>query len=60
MNPVSAAQTAVPLETRALAMTLSDARATLANVQAAQARADAQPADVVLELSTAAQQLLDS
>ena len=40
-------------------MSLSDVRATIAQTQAAQAES-AQPADVILELSTAAQQLLKS
>jgi hypothetical protein len=54
MNPVAAA-----LETKVLSMALTDVRATIAQSQAAtQAGGQAQPADVILELSTAAQQLL--
>jgi hypothetical protein len=53
MNPVGSPAL------RVLAMSLSDVRATIAQAQAAQAQS-AQPADVILELSTAAQQLLRS
>ena len=53
MDPVGAA-----LSTRVLAMTMTDVRATLVNTQNVQAAAPAQPADVILELSAAAQQLL--
>ncbi len=59
MNPVSTASAA--LDTRVLAMALSDVRATITSTQAASAHAGespSQPADVILELSTAAQQLL--
>ena len=47
------------LQTRVLAMTLTDARATLAVVQE-QSSPTTQPADVILELSAAAQKLLQS
>ena len=44
------------LQTRVLAMTLTDARATIAIAQ--EQSSPTQSADVILELSTAAQQLL--
>ena len=52
---VSAA-TAGALQTRVLAMTLTDARATIAVAQ--EQSSPTQTADVILELSAAAQQLL--
>jgi Flp pilus assembly CpaE family ATPase len=53
-----AAAAAGALQTRVLAMTLTDVRASLA-VSAAQS-SPSQPADVILELSSAAQKLLSS
>jgi hypothetical protein len=44
------------LQTRVLAMTLTDARATIAQVM--EQSSPTQPADVILDLSAAAQQLL--
>jgi siroheme synthase len=52
-----AAASASALQTRVLAMTLTDARATIAQV-IEQSSPTQQPADVILSLSTAAQQLL--
>ena len=46
------------LQTRVLAMTLTDARATIAVAQ--EQSSPTQTADVILDLSTAAQQLLSS
>jgi hypothetical protein len=54
MDPVSAAAGA--LDTRVLSMQLTDVRASLAQVQ--QVSSPTQTADVILHLSTAAQQLL--
>ena len=45
------------LQTRVLAMTLTDVRASIAVAQE-QSSPTAQPADVILDLSVAAQQLL--
>jgi hypothetical protein len=45
------------LQTRVLSMTLTDARASIA-VATEQSSPTAQPADVILQLSAAAQQLL--
>ena len=57
MNPVSN-PVAGGLELRVLSMAMTDVRATIAQTSEAQASQQAQPADVILELSTAAQQLL--
>ena len=53
MNPVS--NPVVNPQLQVLAMTMSDVRTTIAQTAAAPQK---QPADVILELSTAAQQLL--
>jgi hypothetical protein len=58
MNPIAPVLPAP--NSQVLAMVLSDVRATLAQTQAAQAAGGAQPADVVLDLSAAAQQMLGS
>ena len=54
-----AAATAGSLQTRVLAMTLTDVRASIA-ASTAQSSPTPQPADVILELSAAAQQLLSA
>jgi hypothetical protein len=54
-----AAAAANALQMRVLAMTLTDARATIAAITE-QASPTAQPADVILDLSTAAQNLLNA
>ena len=52
-----AAASSAALQTRVLAMTLTDVRASIA-ASTAQSSPQQQPADVILQLSTAAQQLL--
>ena len=54
-----AAAAAGALHARVLAMTLTDVRASIA-ASTAQSSPTAQPADVILELSTAAQQLMSA
>ena len=51
-----AAASAAALQTRVLAMTLTDVRASIATIT--EQASPTQPADVILELSAAAQQLL--